>query len=127
VTSGVPHGSVLGLLLFLVFVNNVWRGTDPNIWLSADDCIIYRKILNSSDTGKLQTDLNKLGKWAVVNEMKLNPEKSTAVGFTRARVTDRLAHYFRDQLILQVNSFKYLGIITHSNLSWAVHVNYTLR
>jgi hypothetical protein len=108
VTSGVPQGSVLGLLLFLVYVNDIWRGIDSNIRLFADDCIIYRKILDSSDTRKLQTDLNKLGKWAVENKMKINLDKSKAVGFTRARVKERLTYYLGDQLIIEVNSFKYL-------------------
>jgi hypothetical protein len=61
VTSGVPQESVLGPLLFLAYVNDIWRDTDSNIRLFADDCIIYRKILDSSDIGKLQMDLNRLG------------------------------------------------------------------
>jgi hypothetical protein len=71
----------------------------------------------------LQTDLNSLDKWAVENKMKINPDKSKAVSFTRARVRD----YFGDQLIPETNSFKYLGIIICSDLSCAEHVNYTLR
>jgi hypothetical protein len=122
---GVPQGSVLRLLLFLAYVNEIWRETDSNIWLCADDCIIYRKISDSSDIGKLQTDLNRLGEWAVENEMKIYPDKSKAVRFTRARVKDRQV-YFGDQLIPEANSFKYLGIIICSYLSWADHVNYTL-
>jgi len=57
VISGVPQGSVLGPLLFLDFVNDIWRNTESNIRLFADDCIIYRKITDSSDIDELQTDL----------------------------------------------------------------------
>jgi len=46
VTSGVPHGSILGPLPFLVYVNDIYRNTDSCIRLFADDCIIYRKITN---------------------------------------------------------------------------------
>jgi len=60
VTSGVPPGSVLGPLLFLAYVNDIWRNNESNIWLFADDCIIYRKILDRSDTDKLLSDLNRL-------------------------------------------------------------------
>jgi hypothetical protein len=74
--------------------------------LFADDCIIYTKILDSSDIGKLQTDLNRVGEWAVENEFKINQDKSKAVGCTRARVKDRLRYYFEDQLIPETNSFK---------------------
>ena len=43
VTSGVPQGSVLGPLLFLAYVNDIWRNTGSTIRLFADDCIIYKK------------------------------------------------------------------------------------
>jgi hypothetical protein len=48
-TSGVPQGSVLGPLLFFAYVNDIWRNIESNIRLLADDCIIYRKINDSSD------------------------------------------------------------------------------
>ena len=46
VTSGMPQGSLLGPLLFLVYVNDIWGNTDSCIRLFAEDCIIYRKITN---------------------------------------------------------------------------------
>jgi len=61
VTSGVPQGSVLGPLLFLAYVNDIWRNMESTIRLSADDCVIYRKIINNADMEKLQKDLYRLG------------------------------------------------------------------
>ena len=61
VASGVPQGSVLDPLIFLVYVNDIWRTTDSNIRLLADDCIIYSKIMDRSDIDNLQTDLKRLG------------------------------------------------------------------
>ena len=61
VTSGVLQGNVLGPLLFLVYVNGIWRNTNTNIRLFADDCKIYRKITSKNDTEKLQTELDILG------------------------------------------------------------------
>ena len=43
VISGVPQGSVLGSILFLTYINDIWRNIESNIRLFADDCIIYRK------------------------------------------------------------------------------------
>ena len=65
VTSGVPQGSVLGPLLFFAYVSDIWRNIESNIRLFADDCKIYRKIKDSTDIDKLQTDLNRLGEKAV--------------------------------------------------------------
>ena len=61
VTSGVPQGSILGPLMFLAYINDIWRNIDWSIRLFADDCIIYRKITNKNDVEKLQKDLDTLG------------------------------------------------------------------
>jgi hypothetical protein len=91
-----------------------------NIRLFADDCIIYRKITYNNDIDKLQTNLNSLGKWAVGNEMRINPDKSKAVNFIEARVKKRVSYYFGKQLIPEASSFKYLEIIIRNDLH---HVN----
>jgi hypothetical protein len=109
VTSGVPQGSVSGPLLFLAYVNGIWKNIESNIRLFADYCIIYRRIMDSRDIEKLQTDLNRLGEWAIENEMRINPGKSKAVSFNKARLKDSLRYFIRDQLIPETNSFKYLG------------------
>ena len=90
VTAGVSQGSVLGPLLFLAYVNDIWRNVDSTIRLFADECVIYRKIINIADMEKLQKVLNRLGEWAVENAMKINPSKSKAIRFTRARLKDPL-------------------------------------
>jgi hypothetical protein len=109
VTSGVTQGSVLGPLLFLAYVNDIWRNVESKSRLFAGDCIIYRKIVNSHDVEKLQTDLDRLGDWAVENEMKINPSKSKALSFTRAQMKDQLNYTLRDQKIPEDSFSKYLG------------------
>ena len=68
--------------------------------------------MDSSDIDRLQTDLNRLGEWAVENELKINLGKSKLVSFTKAKVKERIRYYFEDQLIPEASCFKYLGIIT---------------
>jgi len=59
--------------------------------------------------------------------MKVNPRKSKAESFTEARVKELIRYYFGDQLIPEASSCKYLGMIIHSDLHRADHINYTLR
>ena len=61
VTSGVSQGSVLVPVLFLAYVNYIWKNIESKICLFADDCIIYRKVLNIKNVGKLHTYLDRLG------------------------------------------------------------------
>jgi hypothetical protein len=99
VHSGVLQGSLLGPLLFLAYVNDIWRNIECNVRLFADDSIIYRRIYDNRDVDKLQADLHKLGEWALGNEMKINSGKGKSVGFTKARERERIKYYFGDQLI----------------------------
>ena len=75
VTSGVPQGSAMGPLLFLayVYVNDILRNNESNKRLFADDCLIYRKIIFSSDIDKVQTNLDRLREWVGKNK---NGDKS---------------------------------------------------
>jgi len=73
ITSGVPQGSVLGPLVLLAYVNEIWRNMESIIRVFADDCVIYRKIINNADIEKLQKDLDRLWEWTVENTKKINP------------------------------------------------------
>jgi len=119
VMSGVTQGSVVGLLLFPVYVEDIWKNVATNIRLFADDCIIYRKIKDSSDIDNLQTYLNRLEELTAENEIKIIRGKRKAARFKEDRLKERIRCYFGDQLIREASKFKYLNC--------ADHVNYTLR
>jgi hypothetical protein len=72
--------------------------------------------MHESDLETLQINLERLGQWAVENWMKINPDKSKAVSFTRARVKDLLNNVFGDQRIPEASNCKYLGIIQRFKL-----------
>jgi hypothetical protein len=89
--------------------------------------VIYRKILTNEDMITLQRDVDRLGEWAIDNAMKINPSKSKALCFTRARVKDPLKYSLLETLVPEVSSCIYLGIILRNDLSWADHLNYTVK
>ena len=75
VTSGVPQGTVLGPLLFLLYVNDLPLCISSSIRLFADDCLLYRTINDSNDSLSLQNDLNALSKWERDWQMTFNVGK----------------------------------------------------
>jgi len=121
----VPQGNALGPLLFLVYINDIWRNVDSSIRLFADDSTIYRKITNKNDIEKLQKDLDTLGEWAVENGIRINPVKSKEIRFTRAQAKNPLGYSLSAQKILEANSCKYFGIILRSDLNWVDQVIHT--
>ena len=113
----------MGPLLFLVYVNDIWRNIESSIRLFADDCIIYRKITNKNDI--CRRIWTPWVEWAVENGIKINPGKSKAVRFTTTRVKNPLGYFLGDQKIPEAISCKYVGIILRNDLNWVDQVNYT--
>jgi hypothetical protein len=83
----------LGPLLFLRYVNVIWRNLESTVKLFADSCVVYRKIMNESDIDTLQIDLDRLREWAVKNTMKINSGTNKADSFMRDQVMDPLNYF----------------------------------
>ena len=82
VVSGLPQGTVLGTILFLMFINDLTTNTTSGIKLFADDCVLYRPINSVSDYFALQRDLDELEKWAYTWQMKFAPTKCFVMSIT---------------------------------------------
>ena len=91
VTSGVPQGSVLGPLLFLLFINDLPSVLDPatRCRLFADDCLVYRDIRTIEDQIQLQRDLYALETWGTQWGMSFNADKCNIITIAR-QTTPRL-------------------------------------
>ncbi|KAL5265109.1 hypothetical protein ACHWQZ_G006000 [Mnemiopsis leidyi] len=77
VLSGVPQGSIIGPILFVLFINDLSDGLSPGTGLAlyADDTKIWRSIQSDLDHDILQSDISKLNNWALENKMKFHPAK----------------------------------------------------
>ena len=83
ITSGVPQGSVLGPLLFLIYINDLPSCVQNTVCrLFADDCILYQRIRSCQDSNKLQADLDQLKKWESIWLMEFNTSICQSISIT---------------------------------------------
>ena len=123
VLSGVPQGSVLAPLLFLIYIKDITESITSTIRLYADDVLLYRVISNEADTICLQNDLFTLENWANTWQIKFNPSKCIHVAITRKKTSIKHCYQIHSQQIQQSNSAKYLGVVIDQHLTWKEHVN----
>lgn len=125
VLSGVPQGSVLGPVLFLLFINDLPDGIRSSVRLFADDCVLYRNIYSQDDADILQNDLNKLALWEQDWLMEFNVSKCHTLRVSRHRTDRQLTfdYSLHDQILETVSSAKYLGVTLNSDLDWGTHIN----
>ena len=83
VLSGVPQGSVLGPILFLIFINDLTDNIRSSVRLFEDDCVLYRNIYSIQDCLTLQEDLTSLGRWEADWQMKFNVAECHSMRVTR--------------------------------------------
>jgi len=122
VTSGVPQGTVLGPLLFLLYINDITNNIESEIRLFADDCILYRTIQSSADHTILQHDIDTLHSWSSVWQMKFNSQKSHIMSITRQRSKPTSSYRLGTDTLSRVESHPYLGVTISSDLRWHNHI-----
>ena len=123
VTSGVPQGSVLGLVLFLIYINDITDNMQSIIRLFADDCTIYRPINNKNDQQILQSDLTNLTKWEQKWRMAFKASKCNVMHLTRSKNPIKEPYYMHGKQLEVVQDTKYLGITIKDDLIWNLHIN----
>ena len=131
VPCGVPQGSILGPLFFLVYINDlVYSLKSASVQMYADDTVLYVTGADSRiATRELQADLDRLVRWCKANKLSLNAKKTKQMIFgTR----DQIKRFRGDILnvdgkaIQKVPSFKYLGLILDPTLSFSLQIANTV-
>lgn len=128
INIGVPQGSILGPLLFLIYINDLPNATSPIPRLFADDTCL---VLSNSSFSSLETECNKelekLKNWCSANELQINPNKSSAliIPSTLNSINPDLQMSYDDCIIKCENSCKYLGIFLDNNLHFKPNIMQT--
>ena len=136
VMSGVPQGSILGPLLFVLFINDISTriSNGTSICLFADDTKIWRGMSSVEDCNILQNDIDYLHDWCISNQMKFHPNKCKVVSINSKSSSTHLAylgllplsrfnHTLGRNILDYETEEKDLGVIVNNNFSWAEQHN----
>lgn len=126
IQAGVPQGSILGPLLFLLYINDIVTDIDSNIRLFADDTSLFIIVENPTTAANcLNSDLSKISQWASSWLVSFNPTKTESLRFSRK--LNQLHHpplYMQNHEITEVKFHKHLGVYFSDDCSWHHHINY---
>ena len=121
--AGVPQGSILGPLLFLIYVNDIMDAVDVNIRMYADDTCIYASGKNETEIAdKLNNALSNINNWANRWLVTFNPNKTESVCFSRKRSNNKPPLLMNNTPIKDVKEHKHLGVVLQSNAKWKTQV-----
>ena len=128
VDAGVPQGSRLGPLLFILFINDIIDNLESTPHIFADDTTL---IATGSDTietvNLLNRDLEKVSAWAKKWKVTFNAGKTKDLIFTKKAIDNPQPLIFNNTAVDRVNSHKHLGVILTKNLSWDEHLNSIIK
>ena len=119
VLSGVPQGTVLGPLLFLIFINDLPDGLKSFASLFADDLKFVTRTMNHNET---QCDIEKLNQWQKQWLLKFNVDEGKCKVLHIGKNNPRLDYFMDGKLLPSVEFEKDLGLNITENLQWDIHI-----
>ena len=124
VTSGVPQGSILGPVLFVIFINDIPEVTDGTFpALFADDTKVHKDVRSVTGCENLQQTLDKLDIWTQDNNITFNASKCKVLSVTRKKDPITYPYHLGRNDLSRVENEKDLGVTISYKLHWETHVN----
>ena len=131
ITQGVPQGSILGPLFYIVYANDIPQTINNKIALYADDTVIYSTTRNYTSTKtRLQDDIDNLSQWCERNKLTINPQKTKLMIFGNKTSQNKLKGLditFEGKILDQVTSYNYLGVKLDQRLNYDLHAKATIQ
>ncbi|MES9994044.1 MAG: reverse transcriptase family protein [Candidatus Thiodiazotropha sp.] len=126
IRAGVPQGSILGPLLFLLYINDIVTDIGSNIRLFADDTSLFIIVENPLTAAEfLNTDLEKITQWAKTWLVSFNPTKTESLLISRKVYKPQHPPLFMQNIqIKEVDFHKHLGLCLSNDGSWHQHIKY---
>ena len=121
-TSGVPQGSVLGPLLFNIFIDDIVTDLEVNCLLYADDLKFFDVVRDVGDCEKIQRNLDKISRWCLLNKLSLNTQKCNVMSFTLKSSTIVFNYTLEGTTLERPDIFRDLGVIYDKKLSFSKHI-----
>ena len=124
VNAGVPQGSRLGPLLFIIYINDIVNDLESEILIFADDTTLLARGKDPAETAaQLNRDLVKISAWATQWKVTFNAGKTKDIIFSNKLLNNSPPLIFNNEIINRVNTHKHLGVYLTSNLDWSVQIN----
>lgn len=124
VTSGVPQGSILGPLLFILFINDIKQCfLNSKFLMYADDLKAFKPIYSINDSYLFQEDLNRLSEYCHQNKLKLNLQKCNFITFSKKVTNVNFTYSLCDAPLIRVESLRDLGILFDHKLHLDLHID----
>lgn len=123
-TSGVPQGSHLGPILFLIFINDICNEIRHcKFSLFADDLKIYAQVNSNNDVMLIQHDLDRIKRWCNDNAMVLNADKCYHIKYTKKKNVIPSTYTLNGRQLEEVSEIRDLGVLIDSSLKFDSHIN----
>lgn len=123
VTSGVPQGSILGPLLFVIFINDIKKCfLNTKFLLYADDLKIYKTIHSIADCNLFQDDLDRFSNYCITNKLHLSLSKCNTIIFTKNKNITRFTYTLCEAPLREVTTVRDLGVTLDSKFKLDQHI-----